>query len=146
MNDCSGLYLMITLASALPAIFCSVAIILTLLMLDKLNGRDAWLLILIVSIVAFVPLAIDYIFKEKMPGNLNNCLISLIKKQQPSQQQKIQGGGPPSLPVPTKMQRPPMMVQQKPIHPIQPPRTPTMYSQEMYGEDDDAFLRNAGLL
>ena len=79
-NPCTGLVLMIIIASAVPAILCSIAIIMALLMLDKINGRDALLLIIVVVVLAFVPLIIDYLFGKQMPGNLSQCLQNLDSK------------------------------------------------------------------
>lgn len=84
MSDpCVPVLIMAIIASALPAIFCSMAIIVTLLMLDKISGRDAILLSLAVILLAFVPTMVDYVISSKVNGTIQKCYKSM--QQAPKQ-------------------------------------------------------------
>lgn len=151
--------IMIALASALPAILCSIAIIMTLLMLDKLSARDAILLIIVVILLGFVPIALDYLFNKKMPGDLTACLTGKKKAPAPAPVKS-------SMPMPMPMPRAPMVMSkqytQSPAGPATI-QTPTKYfpgAMDYYPEspmnpyggqalpqvsEEDDYLKVAGL-
>lgn len=80
-DPCTKVLAMAVLAGALPAILTGIAIVLALLMLDKLNARDAWILIAVIVAVAFLPSVADYFINKNMfSGDMSACIRSVLSQ------------------------------------------------------------------
>ncbi len=84
MSDpCTNLALLGTMTTSLPALFVAMTVVLGLMVMDKLEGRYAWILILVCVVAAFLPALVMWMFGSKLLNSkaAGACVMSAIMSE-----------------------------------------------------------------
>lgn len=96
MSSCNSLYLFLSVMSALPAILCSLTLLIVLMMMEKLSIQMTLILVLVLIIIGLIPVFIDYFFKKHLPTYLSNCMNSTTSNNQ-ARIRRVPSSNPPPM-------------------------------------------------
>ena len=80
-SDCSNLLLLTVMSTSLPAFLVAVTILMSLMVLGRIEGKHAMIIMLICMVAAFTPAIVTWLFGSKLISDkkMASCAASIIK-------------------------------------------------------------------